>query len=130
MLIFNFYFTMKDFKELIIWQRSHKLTLSIYNLSKSFPREEIYGLTSQMLRSAASIPTNIAEGTGRNTDPDFNRFLVLAMGSAAELEYQLILSKDLGYCNLAEFESLTNELIEIRKMINAFIQKIQLRIKK
>lgn len=119
---------MQDFKELKIWQRSHKLTLSIYKLSKSFPKEEIYGLTSQMLRSAASIPTNIAEGTGRNTDPDFNRFLVLAMGSAAELEYQLILSKDLGYCNLTEFESLTNELVEIRKMINVFIQKIQIRI--
>jgi four helix bundle protein len=115
---------MKDFKELKIWQRSHKLTLSIYKLSKSFPKEEIYGLTSQMLRSAASIPTNIAEGSGRNTDPDLNRFLIIAMGSAAELEYQLILSKDLEYCNLAEFESLTNELIEIRKMLNAFIQKI------
>lgn len=119
---------MQDFKELKIWQRSHKLTLSIYKLSKAFPKEEIYGLTSQMLRSAASIPTNIAEGTGRNTDPDFNRSLVLAMGSAAELEYQLILSKDLGYCNLTEFESLTNELVEIRKMINVFIQKIQIRI--
>jgi four helix bundle protein len=88
---------MKNFKELKIWQRSHQLVLDIYLITKSFPKEEVYGLTSQIRRSCSSIPTNIAEGCGRNSDAELNRFLVIAMGSASELEYQLILIKDLGY---------------------------------
>ncbi|MBU1822329.1 MAG: four helix bundle protein, partial [Bacteroidetes bacterium] len=89
-----------------------------------FPKEELYGLISQMRRSASSIPTNIAEGCGRNSNPDFSRFLVIAMGSTSELEYQLILSKDLEYISQASFEKLYSELIEIRKMLNTFIQKL------
>lgn len=77
---------MKNFRHLQIWERSHSLTLHIYSYTKSFPKEEQYGLTSQMRHSAASIPTNIAEGSGRNSDADFNRFLIIAMGSSAELE--------------------------------------------
>lgn len=83
---------MKNFKELLIWQRSHQLVLEIYIITKSFPKDELFGLTSQMRRSSASIPTNIAEGCGRNSDAEMNRFLIIAQGSAAELEYQIILS--------------------------------------
>jgi four helix bundle protein len=115
---------MKNFKELRIWQRSHQLVLDIYLIKKSCPKEEVYGLTSQIRRSCSSIPTNIAEGCGRNSDAELNRFLVIAMGSASELEYQLILIKDLGYIQIESYEKLNNELVEIRKMLNTFIQKL------
>jgi four helix bundle protein len=115
---------MKNFKELRIWQRSHQLVLDVYQITKSFPKEEVYGLTSQIRRSCSSIPTNIAEGCGRNSDAELNRFLVIAMGSASELEYQLILSKDLGYIQFENYEKMNNELVEIRKMLNMFIQKL------
>jgi len=118
---------MKNFKELLIWQRSHQLVLEIYLVTKSFPKEELFGLTSQMRRSSASIPTNIAEGCGRNSDAEMSRFLVIAQGSATELEYQIILSKDLSYLSLETFNKLSLELTEIRKMINTFMQKIKLR---
>ena len=116
---------MKDFRDLKIWQRSHKLTLEIYRLTRAFPREEIYGLVSQMRRSSASIPTNIAEGCGRNTDADFARFLDNSAGSASELDYQLILSRDLQYISPNTYQSLSTELTEIKRMLNAFIQKLR-----
>lgn len=116
---------MKNFKELRIWQRSHQLVLDIYLVTKSFPKEEVYGLTSQIRRSCSSIPTNIAEGCGRNSDAELNRFLVIAMGSASELEYQLLLAKDLAYLKIDDYEKLNDELIEIRKMLNMFIQKLR-----
>ncbi|PWJ53581.1 four helix bundle protein [Dyadobacter jejuensis] len=106
---------MKKFQELLIWQRSHEFTLQIYRQTKSFPQIEIYCLASQMRRSSSSIPTNIAEGCGRDSDAELCRFMVIAMGSASELEYQLILSKDLEYIDLETFEYLTKELIEIKK---------------
>lgn len=118
---------MKNFKELLIWQRSHQLVLDVYLITKSYPKDELYGLTSQIRRSSTSIPTNIAEGCGRNSDAEMSRFLIIAQGSAAELEYQIILSKDLLYISTETFEKLSLELIEIRKMINTFIQKIKLR---
>lgn len=122
-IIFTNY-VMKNFKELRIWQRSHQLVLDIYLITKSFPKEEVYGLTSQIRRSCASIPTNIAEGCGRNSDAELKRFLTIVMGSASELEYQLILSNDLGYIQTDNYEKLNNELIEIRKMLNTFIHKL------
>ncbi len=115
---------MRNFRELQIWQKSHQFTLKTYLFTKNYPKEELFGLTSQMRRSSASIPTNIAEGCGRNTNPDFKRFLVIASGSSAELEYQLILSKDLDYISELTFNKLEKELIEIRKMIHSFIKKI------
>lgn len=118
---------MKNFKELLIWQRSHQLVLDIYLITKSFPKEEVYGLTSQIRRSCSSIPTNIAEGCGRNSDAEMNRFLIIAQGSATELEYQIILSKDLSYISTEILNTLSLELTEIRKMINTFSQKIRLR---
>lgn len=116
---------MKNFRELQIWNRSHRLTLEVYRLTQRFPKTETYGLVSQMRRSASSIPTNIAEGCGRNTERDFARFLDNAMGSASELEYQLILAHDLEYIEHDSFEKTILELTEIRRMLNAFMQKLR-----
>jgi four helix bundle protein len=88
---------MKDFRQLKVWEKSHQLALAIYKATKEFPKEELYGLTSQIRRSSMSVPTNIAEGCGRNTDADFARFLQIAMGSASETGYQLILAHDLEF---------------------------------
>ncbi|GEO06566.1 four helix bundle protein [Adhaeribacter aerolatus] len=116
---------MKNFKDLLIWQRSHQLTLNIYKTSASFPAEKKFGLTSQIRRASASIPTNIAEGSGRQSYAEFHRFLTIAMGSASELEYQLLLSKDLSYLSDSSFSLLNNELMEIKKMLNSYIQKVK-----
>ena len=88
---------MRDFKKYDIWQLSHTLTLEIYKLTANFPKEEMYGLTSQIRRASASVPTNISEGCGRNSDKEFNHFLNIALGSANETEYLLVLSRDLEY---------------------------------
>jgi len=117
---------MRNFQDLSIWQRSHLLTLKIYSVTKKFPKEEIFGVISQMRRSSSSIPTNIAEGCGRNSNPEMKRFLTIATGSSSELEYQLILSKDLQYLSETTYIELQNELIEIRKMIYAFIKNLPL----
>jgi four helix bundle protein len=115
---------MRDFQKLTIWQKGHSITLKIYNCTKEFPSSELYGLTSQMRRSSSSIPTNIAEGCGRNSTTELNRFLTIAAGSTSELQYQLILAKDLGYLNENLLKELYNETVEIRKMIFAFAQKL------
>ena len=88
---------MKDFKTLKVWELSHKFTLEIYKITASYPKDELWALVSQMRRSSSSIPTNIAEGCGRRTDEDFAHFLQIALGSASEIEYQIILSQDLNY---------------------------------
>ena len=108
---------MRDFHKLIIWQRSHQLTLTIYRISKSFPKEEIFGLTSQMRRAVSSIPTNIAEGCGRTSNKDFAHFLQIAIGSATEVEYQLLLAHDINYINDDDYQALTDETVVVRKMI-------------
>lgn len=116
---------MRNFRDLQIWERSHRFTLEIYRVTQAFPKTEVYGLVSQMRRCASSIPTNIAEGCGRSTEKDFARFLDNAMGSASELEYQLILARDLEYIDQQTYEKTYNELIEIKRMLNAFIQKLR-----
>jgi len=88
---------MRDFEKLSVWEKAHQLTLNIYQSTDQFPNDEQYGLTSQMRRSASSIPSNIAEGCGRNPQPQFARFLNIAFGSASELESQIILSEYLGF---------------------------------
>jgi four helix bundle protein len=103
----------KDFKELRVWSEAHRLTLLIYEKTRAFPREEMYGLTSQLRRAAASIPANVAEGCGRRSDGEFTRFLQIARGSASELEYHLLLSHDLGFLADEGFEELRNKLIEV-----------------
>jgi four helix bundle protein len=115
---------MRNFHQLSIWSNGHLLTLKIYTLTKSFPKEETFGLISQMRRAAYSVPCNIAEGCGRNTVPEFKRFLTIATGSASELEYQLFLSKDLGYISETVFKDLELETIQLRKMIYSLIKKI------
>ena len=115
---------MKDFHELIVWDRAHKLALEIYACTRDFPKDEQYGLTSQMRRAASSIPTNIAEGSGRGSQADFARFLVIAIGSASELEYELILSRDLNLIPDPEFRRLTNEVVSVRKMLITLARKI------
>lgn len=116
---------MRDFRTLKIWQDSHQLTLDIYKVTKTFPREELFALTSQMRRASASIPTNIAEGCGRGTNKDFARFLQIAIGSAYELDYHLILANDLSYLGSHTYKSLNEKVIKLKKQTTALIQKVQ-----
>lgn len=116
---------MQSFKNIQVWQKSHDITLEIYQLTKEFPNEEKFGLTSQMRRSAASIPTNIAEGSGRGSDADFARFLQYSMGSASELEYQLILAKDLGYLPLEKYIQINPQITEIKRMLTGFLKRLR-----
>jgi len=116
---------MKDFHALKVWEKAHTLTLAIYMSTKNFPGQEMYALTSQIQRAAVSIPANIAEGCGRDSDAELKRFFLISMGSASELEYLLLLAHDLGYLPENTFHSMTNDLVEIRKMLNAFIQKLK-----
>ena len=108
---------MNKFKELKVWQKAIQLITEIYFQTSKFPKEEIYGITSQIRRCAVSIPSNIAEGAGRETKKDFSHFLNIAKGSSFELETQLIISKELEFLKLADFEILYSELDEIQKMI-------------
>ena len=116
---------MRDYKKYLVWQKSHQLTLEIYRLTRSFPKEEMFSLTSQMKRSSSSIPTNIAEGCGRSSDKDFCRFLYISYGSANELEYQIILSIDLQFINSEDGENLLSQIEEIKKMLNGLIMKVR-----
>ena len=116
---------MRDFKGLKVWERSHKLTLAVYKASSEFPREEIYGLTSQMRRASASIAANIAEGCGRDGEADFARFLQIAMGSASELEYHAILARDLSFLNADRYNNITEEVIQVKRMLTAFIRTLK-----
>jgi four helix bundle protein len=106
----------KDFKELRVWGESHRLTLRLYKETRSFPREETYGLTSQIRRAAASIPANVAEGCGRRSDGELTRFLQIARGSASELEYHLLLSRDLGFLTDEKFQEVQSKLVEVQRM--------------
>src|SRR5690348_6170447 len=104
---------MQNYKDLKVWEKAHRLTVKIYNATKSFPKEELYSLTNQLRRAASSIPANVAEGCGKNSQRDFANFLNIALGSANEAEYFLILSKDLEYLVESEFESLSAEVNEV-----------------
>lgn len=115
---------MKDFRKLKVWQKAHRLTLKVYEVTRKFPKEELYGLTSQMRKSASSIPMNIAEGCGRGGDLEFGRFLRIAMGSASELEYALILARDLEYLTTDEYETLDRDTVEVKRMLAPFISKL------
>lgn len=116
---------MKNYKTLSVWEKSHNLALLVYKLTVHFPKEEVYGLVSQIRRCSVSIPSNIAEGCGRNSDPDFARFLIIAHGSASELSYQLLLSFELGFISSENYNLLDLNLTEIQKMLNSFIQKLK-----
>lgn len=115
----------RDFRELKVWEKAHILTLAIYKVTQSFPKEEVYGLTSQMRRSAASIPANIAEGCGKGSEIDLARYMQISMGSASELEYHLLLAKDLSYLEAEKYENLNYSVIEVKKMLGPFIKKLR-----
>jgi four helix bundle protein len=116
---------MKDYRELKVWQRSHALTLAIYSVTKQFPKDEAFGLTNQMGRAAASVSANIAEGCGRDGDAELKRFMNIALGSACELDYFVLLATDLGYLAAADSTKLAPEILEIRRMIGGFIRKLK-----
>ncbi len=116
---------MKDFRNLKVWQEAHQLSLAVYRVTKDFPRDEQYGLTSQIRRSSFSVGANISEGCGKDTDADLKRYLQIAMGSSSELENYLILARDLEYIHKEEYDSLQSALVNVRKMLNAFIQRLK-----
>ncbi len=116
---------MKDFKKMMVWQKSIRMVKMIYKNTGHFPKEEIFGITSQIRRSAISIPSNIAEGSGRGTDKELNHFLNIAQGSAFELETQLIIANELKFINDENYEILIENLGEIQKMITGFQKKLK-----
>lgn len=116
---------MQDFKKLKVWERSHNLALRVYAATSHFPKAELYGLTSQIRRSSVSIPANIAEGSGRNSAPDFSRFVFIAFGSASELEYYLMLSHDLKPLSKSDYDQLANDVTDIKRMLSAFVKKLK-----
>lgn len=116
---------MKDFRKLKVWEKAHQLVLNVYRLTSAFPTEERFGLIDQIRRAAVSIPANIAEGCGRGSDADFARFFQIAMGSASELEYELLLARDLGYLHGPDHEMIEKHVQEVKQMITGFLHKLR-----
>jgi four helix bundle protein len=112
---------MRNIRELKVWEKGHRLTLAVYKSTAKFPRDELYGLTSQIRRSSSSIPANIAEGCGRDGDTELARFLGIAMGSTSELEYHLLLAHDLDLLETTEYKEVT----EVKRTLTSFIQKLK-----
>lgn len=117
---------MKNFRDIKVWQKAHKLTLNVYKMSNSLPNEEKYGIANKIRRAMVSVPTNIAEGCGRNSDRDFVRFLTITFGSANEVEYLLVLCKDLNFIDLNIFKRLHEDIVEVKKMLSSLINAIRL----
>tara|TARA_Y100000814_G_C12065729_1_gene311189 strand:- start:176 stop:541 length:366 start_codon:yes stop_codon:yes gene_type:complete len=115
---------MKDYKKFLVWQKAHQLTLEIYRVTKNFPKSEQFNLISQINRASLSIPTNIAEGCGRESQKELIRFLYISSGSANEMEYFLLVSKDLGFIEKDLYNKLNSEVNEIKKMLASLIRKI------
>jgi four helix bundle protein len=115
---------MKDFRDLKVWEKAHVMVLACYQITSNFPKQEMFGLVSQIRRAGASIPANIAEGCGRRGNGDFQRFLQIAMGSACELEYHLLLSRDLKYLVQADYGRLVNQVTEIKRMLASLAKKV------
>ena len=116
---------MKDFKELKVWRKAYDLALAIYEASRSFPREEMYGLTSQLRRAAVSIGANIAEGCGRRSDGELVRFLRIARGSSSEVEHHLLLARDLKFLQTATHQDIEKRLQEVQRMLTSLVSSIQ-----
>ena len=115
---------MKDFRDLHVWQIAHQLTLAVYRLTASFPRDELYGLTTQLRRSSSSIAANLAEGCGRNGDAELARFWSIAMGSAVELDYHLLLASDLKLLQTTDYTKLAQQATEVKRMLTGLLQKL------
>jgi four helix bundle protein len=118
---------MQDFRNLKVWQKAHVMTLEVYRKTRSFPVDERYGLTSQLRRSCSSMPANLAEGCGRSGDTDFARFVNIAMGSACETDYHLLLSKDLGYFSEGIYQPLFEQVSEVKRMLASLEQTLRIR---
>lgn len=116
---------MRNYRDLDVWEKAHKLALQLYTRSRLFPKEEFYGLTSQLRRSAISIGANLAEGCGRQTTAELARFVRISMGSASELDYHLLFAHDFGYLNPAEYRDLSHELTRIRKMLASLLSRLE-----
>lgn len=116
---------MKDFRQLQVWSKSHDIVKELYYITESFPKEEMFGLTSQLRRATVSIPTNIAEGCGRGSDADFRRFIQISFGSASEVEYLIFLSFELSYIKEEDYQKLNTKLVEIKKMLASLINKLK-----
>lgn len=115
---------MRAFRDLKVWRKGHDLTLAIYRATRTFPKDELYGLTSQLRRASASIPANIAENCVRGSGAEFRHFLQIAMGSASELEYHVFLARELGFLSAPDYEALTRSVTEVKRMLTSFIQKL------
>jgi four helix bundle protein len=116
---------MGDFRKLAVWQKSYQLTLNVYQSTAGFPREELFGMTSQMRRAATSIAANIAEGSGRDSDPELRRFCLIALGSANELQFFTMLSRDLRYLEAQQYDKLDPAILEIQRMLASLVQKLK-----
>ena len=116
---------MRDFRKLTVWKKSHEIAIAAYQLTTTFPAEEIYGLTNQIRRAATSVAANIAEGCGREGKKEFVHFLHIALGSASELQYHLLLSRDLGFLETPQCEDLLAKLDEVKKMVVSFVKKLR-----
>ena len=116
---------MGNFRNLTVWQKSYQLALTIYQATGTFPKEEQFGITSQMRRAAASIPANIAEGSGRGGNSELRRFCQIALGSANELEFFIMLSHDLGYLESQQYATLAENILEIQRMLGSLIRRLK-----
>ena len=116
---------MQDFKKLLVWKKAHELTLRVYSATEMFPTEESYGLRSQMRRASSSIGINIAEGCGRTGQIELRRYLRMSLGSASELEYELLLARDLRFLPTDEHERLSSQVVEIKRMTAALIRRLK-----
>lgn len=115
---------MQNFRDLLVWQKSHQLVLDLYKTTKNFPDDERFGLTNQIRRAAASIPANIAEGCGRSGNGDISRFLYIALGSASELDYHLELAFGLEFINSSNYRLLSDSTVEIKRMLSSLIERV------
>lgn len=116
---------MKNYKNLIVWQKAHAFVLASYKITQTFPGEERYNLVSQIRRAATSIPTNLAEGCGKFTQLDFARYLQHSLGSSQEVEYLIFLSFELGYMNFNEFKDLDSQINEVKAMLISLVMKVR-----
>jgi four helix bundle protein len=116
---------MQDFHQLKVWQKAHLMTLAVYRITATFPREEMYGLTSQLRRACSSIAANLAEGCGRNGDAEFARFCSIAMGSASELEYHLLLARDLKLIKPTDYDQFSASASELKRMLTVLMQRLR-----
>ena len=116
---------MRDYRDLKVWQKAHRLTLAVYKGTNHFPRCELFGLTSQIRRSSVSIEANLAEGCGRRSDGEMARFVQIAMGSGAELSCHLLLAKDLGFMQEAEYATLLEDTYEVLRMLSALSERVR-----